>query len=400
VARIDEIRALIDAGILKAVSVGFAPIESENIKAGDPFAGSRFKRQALVETSVVTVPANPNALAIAKSLKISDDTVKLIFAKPGSRDALDADRRPTGKPAEMSPFTSKTMSVFAQRITDSQGRINGLRDKLTEHLKAVDDSNVSDAELEVTNELNAKIRQEEKSLIALKDSEKNLLLSADDNNTNSNGNANGNGGVVVMSRTNAAARPFGIKPKQVAPIEYLIRDGVVQIFSHRLKKNVDDVRKMIYGEDEATKVFIEYSAKAASAPAMTNVTGWAAELVTQIQADFMEPLYAQAVYPQLAALGLALSFGRSGRIAVPTRSLTPTIAGSFVGEGQPIPVRQGAFTAAILTPNSTSIRSPRSKACCVTRSSTTRRCRSTACCSMPIRQRPSGRPACSTASPG
>jgi HK97 family phage major capsid protein/HK97 family phage prohead protease len=348
VARIDEIRALIDAGILKAVSVGFAPLESEMMKAGDPFAGQRFKRQALVETSLVTVPANPNALALAKSLKISDDTVKLIFAKPGNRDALDADRRSTGKPAEMSPFTSKTMSVFAQRITDSQGRINGLRDKLTEHLKTVDDSNVSDAELDVTNELNAKIRQEEKSLIALKDSEKNLLLSADDNNTNSNGNG---GNVVTTTKTqHQMARPFGIKPKQIAPIEYLIRDGVVQIFSHRLKKNIDDVRKMIYGEDEATKVFIEYSAKAASAPAMTNVTGWAAELVTQIQADFMEPLHAQAVYPSLAAQGLSLSFGRSGRIAVPTRALTPTIAGSFVGEGAPIPVRQGLFTAAILTP--------------------------------------------------
>jgi HK97 family phage prohead protease/HK97 family phage major capsid protein len=348
VARIDEIRALIDAGILKAVSVGFAPLEYEAMKADDPFAGQRFKRQELVETSVVTVPANPNALAIAKSLKISDDTVKLVFAKPGSRDALEFDRRSTGKPAEMSPFTSKTMSVFAQRITDSQARIVALRDKLTEHLKAVDDSNVSDAELDVTNELNAKIRQEEKSLLALKDSEKNLLLAADDTNTHSN--ANGNGGVVVTTKTSQQMRPFGIKPKQVAPIEYLIRDGVVQIFSHRLKKNIEDVRRMIYGEDEATKAFIEYSAKAASAPAMTNVTGWAAELVTQINADFMEPLYAKAVYPVLASLGLALSFGRSGRIAVPTRSLTPTIAGSFVGEGLPIPVRQGAFTAAILTP--------------------------------------------------
>jgi hypothetical protein len=49
-------------------------------------------------------------------------------------------------------------------------------------------------------------------------------------------------------------------------------------------------------------------------------------------------------------MGLALSFGRNGKIIIPTRARTPTIAGSFVGEGLPIPVRQGAFTSQTLTP--------------------------------------------------
>src|SRR4029077_18480949 len=34
----------------------------------------------------------------------------------------------------------------------------------------------------------------------------------------------------------------------------------------------------------------------------------------------------------------------------PTRAITPTIAGSFVGEGQPIPVRQGLLTTQQLLP--------------------------------------------------
>lgn len=340
--RVDEIRALIDADILRATSVGFTPIESEPIKSGDPFGGSRFKRQALVETSVVSVPANPNAIAIARSLKISDETLTLAFAKPGSRGALEIVRRSsTGKPAETSR-SERTIMSLAQRINDTQTRIVALRDKLTEHLKTVDDSNVSDAELEATSDLNAKIAQEEKGLAALKEAEKRLLSTSDDDNA-----ANGNG-VVVTSR--ASARPFGITPKKLKAIDYLVRDGVVQLFAHRLRKNIDEVRKTIYGEDEATKAFIEYSAKAASAPAMTSVTGWAAELVQQVIAEFMEPLIASAIYPRLAGLGLSLQFGRNGRIIVPTRSITPTIAGSFVGEGQPIPVRQGLFTSATLTP--------------------------------------------------
>src|SRR4029077_20332322 len=59
----------------------------------------------------------------------------------------------------------------------------------------------------------------------------------------------------------------------------------------------------------------------------------------------------KSVFPRLSAAGLGLSFGRNGKIVIPTRSRTPNIAGSFVGEGQPIPVRQGAFTSQSLTPN-------------------------------------------------
>ena len=57
-----------------------------------------------------------------------------------------------------------------------------------------------------------------------------------------------------------------------------------------------------------------------------------------------------SVYPSLAALGLRLTFGRNGAITIPSRAATPTIAGSFVGEGAPIPVKQGAFVSQTLTP--------------------------------------------------
>jgi HK97 family phage major capsid protein len=64
----------------------------------------------------------------------------------------------------------------------------------------------------------------------------------------------------------------------------------------------------------------------------------------------MQLLQVQSVFAPLSAAGLSLTFGRNGKIIIPTRSRTPTIAGSFVGEGLPIPVRQGAFTSQSLTP--------------------------------------------------
>jgi HK97 family phage prohead protease len=62
---IDTIRSLIDQRILRAVSVGFQPLEATPRKGG----GWDFIKSALHEISVVSVPANASALAIAKAMK-------------------------------------------------------------------------------------------------------------------------------------------------------------------------------------------------------------------------------------------------------------------------------------------------------------------------------------------
>jgi HK97 family phage prohead protease len=82
--RIDEIRRLVEAGILKAVSVGFRPIEARPRENKD--GGLLFVRQTLLESSLVAIPANPAALAVAKRLNISPDTRQLVFK-------MDAERR-------------------------------------------------------------------------------------------------------------------------------------------------------------------------------------------------------------------------------------------------------------------------------------------------------------------
>lgn len=80
--RIDELRALIDANILRAVSVGFIPLANSTIKdAEGSFVGYRYTKQELLETSLVSVPANPNAVMEAKRLKISDGTMNVVFGE-------------------------------------------------------------------------------------------------------------------------------------------------------------------------------------------------------------------------------------------------------------------------------------------------------------------------------
>jgi HK97 family phage prohead protease len=378
--RIDEIRLLVDAGYLPAVSVGFRSLtRPKQIKneAGDDTGGLHFLRHELLECSVVPVPANPSALAIAKSLRISPDTLKLAFAEPGDRRQLVRRRVLTGEPAARPHGARhKAMSTISERIEVERSVINDLRDRQAEHLRNIDDANPNEAEDAITVNLSRQIGQHVRHLQSLEEAERAqmpvsmgerigeiLPPERDPDEPGSNGRRTPVRGRQLMLAPSPIAfqrADGGIKyrfppaiikrRKELDSVDYLIRNGVITLFAHRLKKNPDEIRTMLYGDDERTKACFQYIQKAVSAPAMTDVPTWAEELVIQVQGDFMAPLMPTAIFPQLAALGLSLDFGRAGRIAIPTRLRTRTIAGAFIGEGQPIPVKQGVFSPQIVTP--------------------------------------------------
>jgi HK97 family phage prohead protease/HK97 family phage major capsid protein len=356
--RIDEVRKLVEAGILKAVSVGFRSTKKEVMdEKSDPYFGPfRYLSQELVECSLVSVPANPNALAVAKSLNISPATIDTVFAGSGKRDGVR--RRGFSGGSAKSHQTKRrgaTMSL-AQRISSLQTRIVEKNDELDAHLEKMDDSNVSDADLTKTNDLNAEIAQLTKTHAALVESEKNVAARA---------KANGGGEdvkprlPVIYNTANGhdkngaekkAPLVSTIGKKELDLLDLLVRGGTIAYVSKMWGKEAHQTRKEIYGDDEPTRFMTDLVLRAASAPAMTTVTGWAAELVQQTYTAMMETLMPQGILNRLSARGLSLSFGRAGKINIPTRSRTPSIAGSFVGEGQAIPVRQGAFTSQALTP--------------------------------------------------
>jgi HK97 family phage prohead protease len=70
-AAADRVRQMIAEGALNAVSVGFLPLESAPI-AG---AGSRYLRWSLREVSTVPLPANPDALIVARAAPSSLEVV-------------------------------------------------------------------------------------------------------------------------------------------------------------------------------------------------------------------------------------------------------------------------------------------------------------------------------------
>lgn len=78
---IDTMHSLLEQGIMRAVSVGFIPGTAERI---ENTYGYIFRDCDLMEVSLVSVPANPEALARTKGLHLSAATKDLIFADPGS----------------------------------------------------------------------------------------------------------------------------------------------------------------------------------------------------------------------------------------------------------------------------------------------------------------------------
>jgi len=325
--RLDEIRAAVEAGVLRAVSVGFRPIEAEPIANG----GTRFKRAELVECSLVSIPANPNAIQLAKSLNLSDDAQRTIFGK--SADEIDALHR--GYPGEHAAPTqtprNHQMKTLSQRIVDAQDEVVQLRDKLTEHVK--DDN----ADQVVTEELSSQIEQKESLILSLKRAEGALATKS----------AAPAGAAAPAA---GAPRVFASGAKKTAPQDLLIRAAVVQVLSHIERRSLHDVLVSRYGEDDTVKTMLEFTTKSAVAPATTTATGWAAELVQTATLDLIDSLTAKSIYPVLRDLGGRFTFGRNGVVSIPARASTPSIAGSFVGQGAPIPVRQGAFTTSTLTP--------------------------------------------------
>jgi HK97 family phage prohead protease len=331
--RLREIQAAVAAGVLRAVSVGFRPIDMEPLE-GSKDGGYRFTKSELVECSLVSVPANPNALSIAKAIGLSRDTQRLIFGEladdgqtvrrdlPGGLATNDLTRKP------------KAMNI-SERIEASQTAVNQLRDQLTQHLNQAGD-NLDEPAIARSDELNASISGELHRLETLQRAETAL------------------GGTSLVLQPTPRTVPLQVLPpprlfampkRPEKPGELLLNALAAKWKSERAHTTPDAVLSdWGMGDNVGVRTCLDWVQRAATAPATTTTTGWAAELVQVQYADLLSFLFAASVYQPLSNAGVRYTLGRYGSISIPVESATPTVAGSFVAEGAPIPVRQEAFT--------------------------------------------------------
>lgn len=78
---VDKLARAVNLRLIRAVSVGFVPIEAEDrLDDRGRWDGYRFLRSQLIELSLCTVPANPDALGLAKSIDSSPKFLRRLFA--------------------------------------------------------------------------------------------------------------------------------------------------------------------------------------------------------------------------------------------------------------------------------------------------------------------------------
>lgn len=317
-ARIDELISLVEQDILRAVSVGFRITDRD---------GAIVNRAELHEVSLVSVPALPSALAMARSLNISDDTLSLVFGEHATRDGMVRRGSHGEHAANTTPVIRKnTMKTLSERIEDAQAELVRSRDRLVE-------LNSEDAlDLDAIEELNQRIEGQERALAAMKASEAKLMQRSD----------------PAAPAMPAVRRPLSIKPKEPKPEDLIVRAAVVHTLARVTGKPLEKVLEERYPDHEATDIIV----RAAVSGATTTQAGWAAELVETATTAFLETLRPISVFPRLRGMGASLDFG-PGRasLKVPSRATTPSISGSFVAEGSPIPVRRLGLTSITLTPH-------------------------------------------------
>lgn len=312
--RIDELRRLIEQGILRAVSVGF------NVtKFGTPGKSAfDFEEMELLEVSLVSVPSNTNAVAKARALNISESTLRMAFGEPAEPGLKRASPGETAtKPPHQQRQTPVTTKTLSQRIVDAQNDLTAKRDRLAE-LNAS-----ADLDLDAIEALNDDIATAERTVQALKTSEARIGLSA-------------------TQPTPAARRPLGAPQRELKGLDLIVRALVVRGCAHFGNKPVDRVLEERYGNHEATAVMC----RADQTIGTTSVSGWASEIVQTAYADFLQALQPFSVYPALRSRGIGLSFDGVGTVSIPSRTAGGA-GGGFVAEGSPI--RVGRITTAATT---------------------------------------------------
>lgn len=139
--RIEEAWQSVKAGLVRAVSIGFRPLDMEPIDKKDPWGGVRFLTSEVLELSLVTIPANADATIT--EIKSIDEALR----------AASGNRRVVTLPgaAGLSKPNSKggrDMKTLAEQITAFEATRAAKAARMTEIMQAAANENRSTDEAE------------------------------------------------------------------------------------------------------------------------------------------------------------------------------------------------------------------------------------------------------------
>jgi len=333
--RIDEIRSLIDQGILRAVSVGFLPKEFEDIEEDSKskkgwFGPVRYLQQELLECSLVAVPANSNALRVVKSLGISEETLKIVFSDQGASMRSKEIASTSGKPVKLKEAKMAKKSIAEQISAYNATRV-AKREKMAEIMADADEKGetLDDEQQQVYDELVEEVKKVDKHIERLQVLESMNKTNAVEVSGKSIDDAarsrNGNGSVVRVETRSQV-------PKGILYARFII----AKYYAFKNNVTPDDAARAFGYYDQTPE--LEAIIKAPVLVGTTTGTNWAKPLVepTVMTSEFIDLLYPLTIIGRIPGL-TRVPFN----IKIPREITAASV--NWVGEGKPKPVSAMAF---------------------------------------------------------
>lgn len=345
IAEEGELKALVDkawqsvkARLVRAVSIGFRPIEYSLMEGG----GVRFLETEILELSLVTVPANSDCTIT--QIRSIDTQLRAASGHPQSVDervspgasgksamaipVVALSSKP--KEAQMSKTIAERISAFQNARTEKSARMAAIMDE-------AGDETLDAAQAEEHDNLDAEVKAIDAHIARLKSQEANLVSIA----TAVDG--------VKDTKTGSEVRGSTVQVKAQPKLEKGIgfaRLAKVKALAKLDGESVRTVAKELYGEDSDIYGLVTKAA----VPAGTTAEGnWAGALVgegTNVIADFVEFLRPRTILGRFGQNGVPSL--RNVPFNVPLVGQTSGGQGYWVGEGKAKPLTSLGYERNIL----------------------------------------------------
>lgn len=225
---------------------------------------------------------------------------------------------------------------LSDRIKAAEEELTALKDGLVDVTKKLEESPDDDTLVTAIEEQSEAIEKKTAALASLKRAEQALASTSQQVGTTGGSSTGSTSGSVSTKKHD----PFGL----------MVKSAVIAFESGVRHIPAEQVIKERYSGDEKVKAVSDMMVKAAQDPAMTNVPGWAQELVQESVGAFMDLLKPEAIIPKLSLR--EFSFDKYGKITLPMRNSGKNLAGGFRAEGAPIRVGAATLGSIDLTPKS------------------------------------------------
>lgn len=319
--RIAEAWALIRAGLVRGLSIGFAPLESEPIDAKSPWGPQRFLSWDWLELSAVTIPAN--AEANIQTIKSYDDQ-----QRAASGACVVVRLNSPGASGSQSNQGAANMKTIQEQIAGFEAKRQALVAKNDEVMtKSAEEGRTLDAAEQEDYDTNAaEMKSIDAHIVRLRDHEKSMLQRA----TPVTPQAGASGEGASQQRSGTVSWGESRLPKGTAFTRYALALA-------RSKGNLMQAFELSKAWNDTTPE-VGLSLKAAVAAGTTADANWAAPLVVyqNMASEFIELLRPATIVGRIAGL-------RRVPFNISMARTTAGSTSSWVGEDNPKPVSRMSF---------------------------------------------------------